>query len=497
MPGRREEELETGVSPLGAAVRAWRRYRGLSVTDLALRAGFGESGRGYISKIEHGKIVRIGMKRLAKIADALEISPTELQAYYLPPQQANRSAQVSAPQLPGHEPSHVSLLASTPTGSREISSTRPELAGHDLTEAPQWANLLEQRVVSSLNEFETRLTYELRQLVHEEVERIISASEYFNTAPSRAAKKEEVDAPNSSAHSTAISSSDRRGMPHLPAADNQYKYGEKHVEKGLDLEYVLEPPSFAGASNHDGKMRRPESELDDADESGLKVAFESLWRRYEDKIYRYILGSVGDKSNAEDIFQEVATAAWMNVKAPAARENFEGYLVRTASNKIEDHRRKGARWRFLKRSRGSLSFLGEQEPPHEEHVFGDAILLSCLKEVPDRHRRCFILYILLGHTQDQIAAELGLNPRTVAMHVREGKNSFVAAAARHKTKFESADLDFGSDELRKTLYELANRAENLTGRNLTAQSAQVDQQHDPSTSRYSRGNDTVARTENA
>src|SRR5216683_2021521 len=90
MRGRREEEL-TSHSPaengLGTAIRAWRHFRGMTVTELAIAAGFGKNGRGYISKIEHSQIRHLGEEPLASIAQALNLSQGDLQQGRLPEMQ--------------------------------------------------------------------------------------------------------------------------------------------------------------------------------------------------------------------------------------------------------------------------------------------------------------------------------------------------------------------------------------------------------------------------
>jgi len=79
--GRKESELEfetSGANALGEAVRTWRRRRGLTVTELAILAGFGPSGRSYVSKVEHGAIRRLGAARLRAIAESLQIRLEDL-----------------------------------------------------------------------------------------------------------------------------------------------------------------------------------------------------------------------------------------------------------------------------------------------------------------------------------------------------------------------------------------------------------------------------------
>ena len=61
------------VWPLGATVRAWRRYRQLSLTTLAVRSGLGTNGRGYISKVEHGAIRDPHEALLGRLAVALDV----------------------------------------------------------------------------------------------------------------------------------------------------------------------------------------------------------------------------------------------------------------------------------------------------------------------------------------------------------------------------------------------------------------------------------------
>jgi transcriptional regulator with XRE-family HTH domain len=87
MRGRKEEELASHLLPengLGTTIRAWRRFRGMTVTDLAVQAGFGKSNRGYISRIEHGQIKRLGEERLNCIAAALQLQHTDLLLHRMP-----------------------------------------------------------------------------------------------------------------------------------------------------------------------------------------------------------------------------------------------------------------------------------------------------------------------------------------------------------------------------------------------------------------------------
>jgi transcriptional regulator with XRE-family HTH domain len=95
MKGRKEEELASHSlleNGLGKAIRAWRRFHGFTVTELAVRAGFGKNGRGYISRIEHGLIRHLGEERLNRIAAALHLQRADLLLHCMPETHAEASA---------------------------------------------------------------------------------------------------------------------------------------------------------------------------------------------------------------------------------------------------------------------------------------------------------------------------------------------------------------------------------------------------------------------
>jgi transcriptional regulator with XRE-family HTH domain len=87
MRGRREVELTTHSATengLGKSIRAWRHFLSMSVTDLAVHAGFGKNGRGYISKIEHGQIHHLSDEHLERIAKALNLQSVDLLLHRMP-----------------------------------------------------------------------------------------------------------------------------------------------------------------------------------------------------------------------------------------------------------------------------------------------------------------------------------------------------------------------------------------------------------------------------
>lgn len=91
-------------------------------------------------------------------------------------------------------------------------------------------------------------------------------------------------------------------------------------------------------------MQEEERKLVELAKENDEQAFAKLYDLYFDKIYRYIVIKIGDRTEAEDMTQQVFLNAlksissfkWKNVP-------FSSWLYRIAHNKIVDHLRKKSR----------------------------------------------------------------------------------------------------------------------------------------------------------
>ena len=75
-----------GDISLGEVIRSWRTAHGWTMTELARRAGV---SKGYISQVEHSKILQPKLEQLARIAGALGITEWDLINRRLPDQPAS------------------------------------------------------------------------------------------------------------------------------------------------------------------------------------------------------------------------------------------------------------------------------------------------------------------------------------------------------------------------------------------------------------------------
>jgi RNA polymerase sigma-70 factor (ECF subfamily) len=152
---------------------------------------------------------------------------------------------------------------------------------------------------------------------------------------------------------------------------------------------------------------------------GDVTAFETLYRRHKDPVYRYLLRLSGHNETAEDVFQEV----WGKiVKARASYRptaKFTTFLYRVAHNCFIDHVRRN------KRHAGSTHMEPElhQDPGETleaatERSLARERLEAALGDLPEEQRDAFLLYEEGGLSVDQIAAVTGCNRETAKSRLR-------------------------------------------------------------------------------
>ncbi len=148
-------------------------------------------------------------------------------------------------------------------------------------------------------------------------------------------------------------------------------------------------------------------------------AFETLYRRHKDSVYRYLLRLCRDPDTAEDVFQEV----WgkiINARSTYRRTaKFTTFLYRVAHNCFIDHIRRN------KRHNGA-SFLdpeahadeGETPDLAAERALARQRMESALGSLPDEQRDVFLLHEEAGLTLDEIATVTGSNREATKSRLR-------------------------------------------------------------------------------
>ena len=163
-------------------------------------------------------------------------------------------------------------------------------------------------------------------------------------------------------------------------------------------------------------------------QDGDVAAFETLYRRHTDSLYRYLLRLSGHRATAEDIFQE----AWGKIIRSRASyrptAQFSTFLYRVAHNCFIDHVRRNKRHAYNTELNPELhSDPGEQPEMAAERSLAKERLHSALGDLPEEQRDAFLLHEEGGLSVDQIATVTDCNRETAKSRLRYAVNKLRAA----------------------------------------------------------------------
>jgi len=196
---------------------------------------------------------------------------------------------------------------------------------------------------------------------------------------------------------------------------------EQPLPDSAALNYA--PPVYSGLDDSALMLRYAD---------GDQRAFEALYRRHNDALYRYLLRLTGNRNTAEDVFQD-AWGKLINARKryrPTAK--FNTYLFRVAHNCFIDHLRRNRRHMNEAAVDPDLSpdtgFHAEQLAESE---LARRRLDLALATLPIEQRDVFLLHQESGLTIDEIATITGVNRETA-------KSRFRYAVAKLRTALATA-----------------------------------------------------------
>lgn len=161
---------------------------------------------------------------------------------------------------------------------------------------------------------------------------------------------------------------------------------------------------------------------------GDNAAFETLYRRHNDALYRYLLRRCQNPASAEDVFQEVwgkIIKARSNYR-PTAK--FTTFMYRVAYNCFIDYVRRNKRHANTTEFQPDRHADASDSPDTmTERALAKERLAIALNDLPDEQRDAFLLHEEGGLSVDQIASVTGSNRETAKSRLRYAINKLRAA----------------------------------------------------------------------
>ena len=161
---------------------------------------------------------------------------------------------------------------------------------------------------------------------------------------------------------------------------------------------------------------------------GDVAAFETLYRRHNDSLFRYLLHLSRNRDVAEDVFQEV----WGKIVKSRHRyrptAKFSTYLYKIARNCFIDYVRRNKRHGVNSGIDPDCSPAPGDEPDRivDKRLAREKFAVA-LGTLPDEQRDVFLLHEEAGLTLDTIAQVTGVNRETAKSRLRYATSKLKAA----------------------------------------------------------------------
>lgn len=154
---------------------------------------------------------------------------------------------------------------------------------------------------------------------------------------------------------------------------------------------------------------------------GDAAAFEVLHGRYRQSLFRYFYYALrGDRSQADDLYQDVWSRIIDAKDRYQRRTGFRRYLFRIAHNRLVDHWRKVGR-RTEEHEEEWERFPGPATDNPERETERDQLrneLMNAMGQLPPEQREAFLLQQEAGLTLEQIARQTDVGRETVKSRLR-------------------------------------------------------------------------------
>lgn len=177
-------------------------------------------------------------------------------------------------------------------------------------------------------------------------------------------------------------------------------------------------------------------------------AFDTIVRRYQDRLTNFVSRFVGDVESAEDIVQETFLRAYRNRDQYPGLLKFSTWLYTIAGNLAKSELRRRKRWRLLSLDwgdgRGCVGLADESRRPDRmtESSMADDQIQRAIESLREHYREAILLRDVEGLAYDEIARIVGCPVGTVKSRVNRAR---LTLRGKLKRLGKEAGLQFEED----------------------------------------------------
>lgn len=170
----------------------------------------------------------------------------------------------------------------------------------------------------------------------------------------------------------------------------------------------------------------PDREYVQRSQRGDRNAFGQLVRRYQDRLYRFILRMVNSRDEALELTQETFVKAWQALPQWRPDAEFKTWLFRIGSNTAMDSLRRRKLVEFVALDE-DYDVAGEVAGPEAQLQTKQRLhaLESALDRLPHDQREIVLLRDVEDMSYAEIGATLGINEGTVKSRLARAREALI------------------------------------------------------------------------
>ena len=181
----------------------------------------------------------------------------------------------------------------------------------------------------------------------------------------------------------------------------------------------------------DNTRAEPPPELIARARDGDERAFAELLSPYREPLFTLLLRELRDRSDAEDVMQEVLFLSWRGLPRYEDRGRFRAWLFTIAYRALATHRRAPSRsWIAASEVLPERRSLATPESELEAADLS-AQLLATIDALPEKQRRVFLLRQSAGLTFAEIAELMQEPQNTVLSHMNYAMQKIRRTLEKH------------------------------------------------------------------
>ncbi|SMX64241.1 RNA polymerase sigma-70 factor, ECF subfamily [Brevibacterium aurantiacum] len=157
-------------------------------------------------------------------------------------------------------------------------------------------------------------------------------------------------------------------------------------------------------------------------------AFESLVDRYETKLLRFCLRTLGDRQDAEDVVQDTLVQAWKSMNTLSEPAAFGTWIYRLASNKCTDMLRRRMARPSDAQDPDDMRIHADNRVSVEKSVEARTALehfSEVLQTLSSQQRVTWVLHQMEGLSYAEVATTLGVSEGSVRGRIHRARAALV------------------------------------------------------------------------